>query len=324
MEDGRKEAGGGREGGRERERERRRDWINLTVQTQSMRLTATASISQAGYAAGCSVALALVAVVAIRVPEERVSLMGREINAINQRIHLDEQRLGHDIEVRNRLMQSLTTYPDGCSCTPSNCKTPKCDEIVGDGPLCKCPMEGQQSMPGPATPWPLGGKSVGTSNLRQMHASSSAANQRRRSSGINRAVMPPYSGAQTKGASGNRGNARFQQKWVGQPPKLFPTDGDYPGGSTGLPEDGYVAFETGYGNDGPYHGLILPMQETGMMSEPDAVKSEKAETPQSLRQEMQGPPSSTDDYVPARKVPTGYFQGSTAYGPTVNAVSSLF
>jgi len=52
--------------------------------------------------------------------------------------------------------------------------------------------------------------------------------------------------------------------WIGAPQSFLPPDGDYPGGSTGIPEDGYVAFETGYGQQ-PYHGLIAPMQEAGMM-----------------------------------------------------------
>eukprot|EP00282_Hemiselmis_andersenii_P016821 CAMPEP_0114147132 /NCGR_PEP_ID=MMETSP0043_2-20121206/20928_1 /TAXON_ID=464988 /ORGANISM="Hemiselmis andersenii, Strain CCMP644" /LENGTH=314 /DNA_ID=CAMNT_0001241619 /DNA_START=6 /DNA_END=950 /DNA_ORIENTATION=- len=56
------------------------------------------------------------------------------------------------------------------------------------------------------------------------------------------------------------------QLWVGSPQKFLPTDGDYPGGSTGIPEDGYVAFETGHADDGPYHGLIAPMQEAGIMA----------------------------------------------------------
>mmetsp|Transcript_38441 Transcript_38441/g.75077 ORF Transcript_38441/g.75077 Transcript_38441/m.75077 type:complete len:329 (+) Transcript_38441:25-1011(+) len=56
------------------------------------------------------------------------------------------------------------------------------------------------------------------------------------------------------------------QLWVGSPQKMLPPNGDYPGGSTGIPEDGYVAFETGYGADGPYHGLVAPMQEAGIMA----------------------------------------------------------
>ena len=30
--------------------------------------------------------------------------------------------------------------------------------------------------------------------------------------------------------------------------------------STGIPEDGYIAYETGYMNDGPFHGELAPMQ----------------------------------------------------------------
>jgi hypothetical protein len=38
------------------------------------------------------------------------------------------------------------------------------------------------------------------------------------------------------------------------------TDGDYPGGSTGIPLDGYLAYETGWANDGPFHGELAPIQ----------------------------------------------------------------
>jgi hypothetical protein len=65
---------------------------------------------------------------------------------------------------------------------------------------------------------------------------------------------------QAKAHKRNVGHAPTQQKWVGSPEKFLPTDGDYPGGSTGIPEDGYLAFETGWSNDGPYHGMIAPMQ----------------------------------------------------------------
>ena len=56
------------------------------------------------------------------------------------------------------------------------------------------------------------------------------------------------------------------QLWVGSPGKYLPPDGDYPGGSTGIPEDGYIAYETGYANDGPFHGELAPMQEAGIAS----------------------------------------------------------
>jgi hypothetical protein len=56
------------------------------------------------------------------------------------------------------------------------------------------------------------------------------------------------------------------QLWVGSPGKFLPPDGDYPGGSTGIPEDGYIAYETGYANDGPFHGELAPMQEAGIAS----------------------------------------------------------
>ena len=56
------------------------------------------------------------------------------------------------------------------------------------------------------------------------------------------------------------------QLWVGSPGKFLPPDGDYPGGSTGIPEDGYIAYETGYADDGPFHGELAPMQEAGIAS----------------------------------------------------------
>ncbi len=60
-------------------------------------------------------------------------------------------------------------------------------------------------------------------------------------------------------------NGAFPALWVGSPEKFLPIDGDYPGGSTGIPEDGYIAYETGYGQQ-PYHGEIAPMQEAGIMA----------------------------------------------------------
>merc|ERR1740117_2647577 len=68
--------------------------------------------------------------------------------------------------------------------------------------------------------------------------------------------------------------ARFQKKWVGSPQKFLPPDGDYPGGSTGVPMDGYLAYETGYANDGPFHGELAPMQEAGIAdkAQPQALR----------------------------------------------------
>jgi len=59
------------------------------------------------------------------------------------------------------------------------------------------------------------------------------------------------------------GVAPRQGMWVGAGPSFLPPDGDYPGGSTGIPMDGYLAFETGYGTQ-PYHGTYAPMQEAGV------------------------------------------------------------
>jgi len=47
------------------------------------------------------------------------------------------------------------------------------------------------------------------------------------------------------------------------PPSFLPPDGDYPGGSTGIPMDGYIGFDTGHGQQ-PYHGTYAPMQESGI------------------------------------------------------------
>jgi hypothetical protein len=47
------------------------------------------------------------------------------------------------------------------------------------------------------------------------------------------------------------------------PAPFLPPDGDYPGGSTGIPADGYIGFETGHGSQ-PYHGTDAPMQEAGI------------------------------------------------------------
>mmetsp|Transcript_3537 Transcript_3537/g.7150 ORF Transcript_3537/g.7150 Transcript_3537/m.7150 type:complete len:289 (+) Transcript_3537:14-880(+) len=57
---------------------------------------------------------------------------------------------------------------------------------------------------------------------------------------------------------------RKPQLWVGSPQKFLPPDGDYPGGQTGIPLDGYLAYETGWANDGPFHGELAPMQEAGI------------------------------------------------------------
>ena len=64
----------------------------------------------------------------------------------------------------------------------------------------------------------------------------------------------------------NRVLPRRAQLWVGSPQKMLPPDGDYPGGSTGIPEDGYIAYETGWADDGPFHGELAPMQEAGIAS----------------------------------------------------------
>ena len=42
------------------------------------------------------------------------------------------------------------------------------------------------------------------------------------------AAIPPFM----------QSGARTQKKWVGSPPAMLPPDGDYPGGSTGIQQDG--------------------------------------------------------------------------------------
>jgi len=54
-----------------------------------------------------------------------------------------------------------------------------------------------------------------------------------------------------------------QGLYVGGGAAFLPPDGDYPGGSTGIPMDGYLAFDTGHGQQ-PYHGTLSPMQEAGI------------------------------------------------------------
>jgi hypothetical protein len=64
------------------------------------------------------------------------------------------------------------------------------------------------------------------------------------------------------------GVARGTRLWVGSPQKFLPIDGDYPGGQTGIPMDGYLAYETGWANDGPFHGETAPLQEAGIAKSP--------------------------------------------------------
>lgn len=55
-----------------------------------------------------------------------------------------------------------------------------------------------------------------------------------------------------------------QGLWVGAPPPMNPPNGDYPGGSSGIPLDGYIGFDTGYMEDGPYHGMYEPLLDAGL------------------------------------------------------------
>jgi hypothetical protein len=74
-----------------------------------------------------------------------------------------------------------------------------------------------------------------------------------------RAAMPQLQQRSLRGARVVN-TPRGPMLWVGSPQKFLPPDGDYPGGSTGIPLDGYLAYETGWANDGPFHGELAPMQ----------------------------------------------------------------
>ena len=64
---------------------------------------------------------------------------------------------------------------------------------------------------------------------------------------------------------------RQQGLWVGAPPALLPPNGDYPGGASGIPMDGYIAFDTGYASE-PYHGTVAPVQEAGIADRVGGVR----------------------------------------------------
>ena len=75
----------------------------------------------------------------------------------------------------------------------------------------------------------------------------------------------PAGAQQLTGARGaGMGQGPLQRLWVGAPQKMLPPNGDYPGGATGIPMDGYLAYETGWANDGPFHGELAPLQEAGV------------------------------------------------------------
>jgi hypothetical protein len=78
---------------------------------------------------------------------------------------------------------------------------------------------------------------------------------------LSQAQVSPY--AARMGAYAVLPQGKPQGLWVGAPQAFLPPDGDYPGGSTGIPMDGYLGFETGHGTE-PYHGTYAPMQEAGI------------------------------------------------------------
>jgi len=199
----------------------------------------------------------------------------QDFSRINQvlahKVAQDEKSLQSDVMKQQQMlkMEGATTqnlemreYPDGCKC---ECAASGCDAEKGEGPVCSCPKEAQTSLPPPMAPWPFqmpgaarGGRSQSIqrqalySNMQHMHPAQ-----------VQQHVRPVGQQA-----------ARFQQKWVGSPQKFLPPDGDYPGGSTGVPMDGYLAYETGYANDGPFHGELAPMQEAGIAdnAQPQALR----------------------------------------------------
>jgi hypothetical protein len=271
---------------------------------------------------------------------------------MDQKVMQDEKRLNADLKQQQMMLRAEATktqvlearkYPDGCVC---ECKASGCDEENHEGPVCKCPTDGKvTSLPPPFEPWPF-------------HQPGAA--RERHPKGLNRqALYGPYRpqmpqmGMQMQmPALVRQQRARFQQKWVGSPQKFLPPDGDYPGGSTGIPMDGYLAYETGWANDGPFHGELAPIQEAGI--------ADKVQRPQSLRavpgqlrtaranmKRFAGPEkrsvgrkrqngavgkallgdetfgSSFDERVPAREVDSDLFAHSKARSATLDAFDSL-
>jgi len=174
-----------------------------------------------------------------------------------QRVQQDEVRLQSDVQKQQQMLKregaatqilEKRAYPDGCVC---ECAASGCDEENHEGPVCHCPTDGKEtSLPDQFAPWPFhqpGAARSGRSQGLPQQALYGNAPQ----------MMQPHARPMAR-------PARFQQKWVGSPQKFLPPDGDYPGGSTGIPLDGYLAYETGWANDGPFHGELAPMQEAGI------------------------------------------------------------
>ena len=200
---------------------------------------------------------------------------------MRQRILGDRLRLAMDQSRYSQMLraQKLATYGDGCKC---ECPSSGCDEEKHQGPVCSCPGEKAGGMPSPMAPFNFDrtarGRRVGML----------------RSTG---AVLPPFM----------HRSARTQKKWVGSPPKYLPPDGDYPGGSTGVPLDGYLAYETGWGNDGPFHGELAPLQEAGIAKSPVAQTLRQMSAARTQKKWVGSPPK----YLP----PDGDYPGGSTGVP---------
>jgi hypothetical protein len=206
-------------------------------------------------------------VVAVGTYSQRTTLQQQYASSLDQamarKVMQDERQLQFDVRRQQQMLKSESAgtqmlekraYPDGCVC---ECPATGCDEENHEGPVCHCPKEAHlgdgTSLPPPFEPWPFhqpgaarAGRPQGLPN--QALYSGNMAQQMRPVA----QMMQPHARP--------AGLARFQQKWVGSPQKFLPPDGDYPGGSTGIPLDGYLAYETGWANDGPFHGELAPMQ----------------------------------------------------------------
>ena len=180
-----------------------------------------------------------------------------------EKVMQDERQLQRDVRRQQQLLKGegagkqmleMRKYPDGCKC---ECPASGCDEENHEGPVCHCPKEAHlgdgTSLPPPFEPWPFHQPGAARAGRQQ-----GVVNQALYSGNLPQMrpmaeMMQPYERPAGK-------LLRFQQKWVGSPEKFLPPDGDYPGGSTGIPLDGYLAYEKGWANDGPFHGELAPMQ----------------------------------------------------------------
>ena len=195
-----------------------------------------------------------------------------------EKVMQDERQLQRDVRRQQQLLKGegagkqmleMRKYPDGCKC---ECPASGCDEENHEGPVCHCPKEAHlgdgTSLPPPFEPWPFHQPGAARAGRQQ-----GVVNQALYSGNLPQMrpmaeMMQPYERPAGK-------LLRFQQKWVGSPEKFLPPDGDYPGGSTGIPLDGYLAYEKGWANDGPFHGELAPMQEAGIADKgmPQALRA---------------------------------------------------